>query len=201
MKNTVISILFLVFLASCGGNKKDKSLIEEGSLMSVEPIDTCMCDDLIEDSLGNYFKDDKPFNGVCVYNYPESDQKYMVKGIMDGKLHGKIIYYDTQGKVLVEEVYENGRKKRTGDGAPMACDCSELELKKMPGESIQRFFLDDIPFSGTCTKKFPETDRVYMEANYKNGLQEGFTSYYDQAGNTLYMEKFEHGELLKIIHQ
>ena len=201
MRKGLILILSGVLLLSCGGGDSEKNLIEAGTMMSSAPVDTCLCDDLSEDSLGNYFKDERPYNGVCVYNYPQSNQKYMVKGIMNGKLHGKVIYYDNQGNVLVEEVYENGQKKRTGDGAPMTCDCAELEIKKMPGESIQRSFLEDIPFSGTCTKKFPESEQVYIESNYKNGLQEGYTSYYDKMGNTLYMEKYEHGELLKIIHQ
>lgn len=201
MRKALIMLLVAGILGACSNGNQDKNLIEEGNLMHSEPVDTCLCDDLFEDSLGTYFKDEKPYNGVCVHNYPESNQKYMVKGIMNGKLHGKVIYYDNQGRVLVEEVYENGHKKRTGDGAPIACDCSELDIKKMSGESIQRSFLDDIPFSGTCTKKFPESEQVYMEAYYKNGLQEGFTSYYNQSGKTLYMEKYEHGELLKIIHQ
>ncbi len=201
MRKTLIIIIGAILFTACKNENQDKNLIEEGNLKSIESVDTCLCDDLFVDSLGIYFKDDTPYNGVCVHNYPESDQKYMVKGIMNGKLHGKVIYYDNRGEVLVQEVYENGQKKRTGDGAPMTCDCSELEIKKIPGESIQRSFLEEIPFSGTCTKKFPESDQVYMEAHYKNGLQEGFTSYYNQMGKTLYMEKYEHGELLKIIHQ
>jgi len=201
MKALTLVFLSVIFLVSCGGNKADSNLIEQGNILMSESLDTCLCDSLTKDSSGIFFQGDALFTGVCIYNYPNSDKKYMVKGILGGKLHGKVVYYDQQGKILMEEVYDNGTKKRTGDGAPLVCDCSELEKKKLSGELISRWFLDEIPYSGKCLKKYPESDQTYLESAYKNGLREGYTIYFDQQGNTLYMEKYEKGDLIKIIHQ
>ena len=55
MRNGLILILSGVLLLSCGGGDSEKNLIEAGTMMSSAPVDTCLCDDLSEDSLGNYF--------------------------------------------------------------------------------------------------------------------------------------------------
>ncbi len=200
MKSLTLALLSVLFIIGCNRGKVDSNLIEQGLIMTSEPLDTCFCDSLAKDDEGRFLQRDQLFTGVCVYNYPETDVKYMVKGILGGKLHGKVIYYDQTGKVLMEEVYENGTKKRTGDGAPIVCDCSELEKKELVGATISRWFLDEIPFSGKCIKKYPETDQTYLEANYKNGLPDGYTIYYGQDGQTLYMEKYVNGDLIKILH-
>ncbi len=201
MKPFLTIILSLILFAQCDNSKPEVDLIQEGSMMNSPVQDTCLCDDLAVDSLGVFSKNDSLFTGVCILNYPNTDLKYVVKGILNGALHGNVIYYDKMGNVLVEEVYEDGEKKRTGDGAPLVCDCAELEQVSSPGETIKRSFLDDIPYTGKCHKKYPDMDQVYMEVNYKSGLLEGFTIFYDKTGETMYMEKYEKGELIKVIYE
>lgn len=201
MKSFLFIILGLVLFVQCNNSKADTDLIQEGIMMNSPAQDTCSCEDLILDSLGVFKKSDSLFTGVCILNYPNTDLNYVVKGILNGTLHGTVTYYDKAGNVLVEEIYEEGRKKRTGDGAPLVCDCAELELVSSPGETIKRSFLDDIPFSGKCQKKYMDTEQIYMEVQYKSGLLDGFTIFYDKFGDTMYMEKYENGELIKIIYE
>jgi len=201
MKLFLLSLFFLSVIIGCGGkSKKDLDLIEEGQIFASEILDTCLCDELAKDSSNIFYQNDSLFTGICVYNYPNSTEKYMVKSMLLGKLHGNVTYFDKQGAVLLVETYENGEKKRTGDGAPLVCDCSELKVKNDHGTSIHRAYLDEIPFEGKCKKKYPDSDQIYMEVSYKNGLHDGYTIFYDKEGNTMYMEKYENGELLKVLH-
>jgi len=201
MKSILFVILSLVLFTQCNNSKPETDLIQEGTMMISPVQDTCLCDDLSVDSLGVFKQSDSFYTGICILNYPDTDLKYVIKGILNGTLHGTVTYYDKAGNVLVEEVYEDGVKKRTGDGAPLVCDCSELELVSSLGETIKRSFLDDIPYAGKCQKKYPDMDQVYMEAQYKSGLLDGFTIFYDKQGETMYMEKYENGELIKVIYE
>lgn len=200
MKAFLFITFSLILFAQCDNSKPEVDLIQEGTMMNSTVQDTCLCGDLTMDTLGGFSKNDSLFTGVCILNYPDTDLKYVVKGILNGQLHGIVTYYDKIGNILVEEVYENGQKKRTGDGAPLACDCAELEQIGSPGETKKRSFLDDIPFTGKCLKNYPNTDQIYMEVNYKSGLLDGFTIFYDKVGETMYMEKYEQGDLIKVIY-
>lgn len=198
----ILAICLLPFLVFCycSSSNEDSNLIEAGSIMATNTADTCFCESLEEDSAGNLLLDSVLYTGVCIYNYPGTDAKYMVKSLLNGKLHGQVSYYDQLGEILMQEMYENGQKKRSGDGAPQHCNCSELKQVNSPGEAISRSFLDDIPFTGTCTEKYVDSDQTYMEVNYNSGLIDGFTTFYDRAGKTLYMEKYEKGKLVKVIY-
>ncbi|MFT5820689.1 MAG: hypothetical protein ACI8ZM_001934 [Crocinitomix sp.] len=200
MKIFLFITLSLILFAQCDNSKPEVDLIQEGTMMNSAIQDTCICDELAMDTLGVFSKNDSLFTGVCILNYPNTDLKYVVKGILNGKLHGTVTYFDKMGNILVKEVYEDGQKKRTGDGAPLSCDCAELEHVGSPGETKKRSFLDDIPFSGKCFKKYTDLDQIYMEVNYKSGFLEGFTIFYDRAGKTMYMEKYEQGDLIKVIY-
>lgn len=201
MKFTVVGILSVLCFFACSSSEDEVDLIEAGSIMATNATDTCFCEVLVEDSLGNLSLDSTLFTGVCIYNYPGTKEKYMVKSLLNGKLHGLVSYYDQQGQILLEEMYENGQKKRTGDGAPQTCNCSELKQITSPGEPLSRSFLDDIPFTGKCIEKYVNSDQTYMEVSYNKGLLEGFTTFYDQTGNTLYIEKYENGQLVKVIYE
>lgn len=199
MKKYYSLILSSLLLFNCSDSAPKKNLVEEGEMSEINTSDTCACDEL-KDSATVYYKDKTPYTGVCVYNYPNTENPYMVKGVMNGKLHGKVTYYDQSGEVIMEELYEGGRKKRNGNSAPITCECSELDIQPIPGSTVKRAFLDEIPFTGTCIKHYPESDQKYMDASYKNGVLDGFTTYFDKTGVPLYMEKYERGELLKVIH-
>lgn len=187
-------------LVNCG-SKTEPDMIEQGVMMNSSLTDTCFCDSLTMNDNGVYLFDDKEFTGVCIHNYPGTETQYMVKSMLKGKLHGSVTYFDKMGEILMEEVYENGEKKRTGSGAPLTCDCAELEQFDAPGEPYPRFLLDGIPFNGKCIDKYADIDQTYMERNYKEGLLDGFSIYYDRFGNTMYMDKYEQGAHIKTIHE
>jgi len=200
-----LSPLFLLFLLSlafaCSGEKQDGlEFIEQGEMSSVDIQDTCSCDDLMEDESGITVLDTSVYTGVCQLNYPDSDIKYITKDYMNGLLHGEVTYFDRSGKVLVEEIYVNGEKKRSGEGAPHNCDCSELEQKMIVGETQPVFLLDGMPFTGMCKEKYPNSDQTYIEIHYDNGLRNGFATYFDATGNSMFMEKYEDGVLVKTIN-
>lgn len=198
MKFIVISLVLTFVLFSCSESESSNAVIEQGEMMNTTVNDTCPCNDLV-DSLSVLYLDDIPYTGVCIHNYPNSDKKYIVKGIMNGKLHGKLLYYDQSGKVILEEIYDSGSKTRNGNNAPITCDCSELLIKPIPGETITCAFLDEIPFTGKCTKSYAGSTQKYMDASYQNGVLEGFTTYFDKSGKAMFMEKYERGELIKVI--
>lgn len=194
-------IFTAVVMVACGGEKQDGSeFIVQGEMASVALQDTCSCDDLIEDENGNTFLDTAIYTGVCRLNYPNTEIQYMTKDYMNGQLHGEVTYFDREGNVLVEEIYVNGSKKRSGEGAPISCDCSELEQKMVVGESQPIFLLDGLPFTGVCNEKYPNSDQTYIEIHYDNGLRNGFATYFDKMGNSMFTEKYEDGVLVKTIN-
>jgi len=118
---------------------------------------------------------------------------------MNGRLHGKVSYFDREGNILIEEMYENGKQKRMGGtDESISCKCDELTISKMNGYSVYK--LDNVPFTGTCQKHYENSAQVYMECNYKNGLLHGYTQYFNKDGSSIILEKYEHGELITTIH-
>ncbi|MCG8573973.1 MAG: hypothetical protein MI810_03750 [Flavobacteriales bacterium] len=202
----IISILTLttcIFLISCKGeSKSDEKVVDDGNVMSTAKLDSCDCKDLQTDTLGNHFLKDEAFTGICLDYYPGSDEKYIEKNLLEGKLHGKVIYYAKGGDILMEEVYESGNKKRSGEVEDLVCNCDELEKKSHPDPLLPvRFMLDEIPFSGKCEQFYPESDQLYLEAQYNDGLLDGYSIYYDREGTTLYMEEYSKGTLLKTVYE
>lgn len=199
------AVLFLSsLLFSCSdSNSGDKKNItnNEGSLKQSEVLDTCFCQDLDIDSTGAHFMHETLYTGICIEYYPETENKYIEKSILSGYLHGKSSFYDKSGNVLVEEIYENGKKKRSGEVMPLTCDCSELiKADEISIDGKTRYLLDDIPYTGTCQKFYPDSSNIYMEINYKNGLLEGRSTYYNKDGSKMYTEKYESGELITTYH-
>ena len=198
-----ISIALFFTLVSCS-NKKNETAVELGQQGSGLVADTCLCSDLTIDSLGNLLKDAKPFTGVCYSTYPNSDKKYMIKSLMNGELHGKTVYLGQDGEVLMQELYESGQTKRSGELERLTCDCKELkpnQTKNHAGEVVNIVELDNIPYTGKCRSNYPESHQIYLERNYKSGLLDGYSIYYDKQGLTMYMEKYEAGNLVKTIYE
>jgi hypothetical protein len=195
--------LFLVTIFSCTENisSEEEVLNDSGTVKQSELEDTCSCNDLDIDSTGNHFLDAEIYTGICVQSYPETDLKYIEKSILNGRLHGKVTYYDKYGEIILEEIYEEGDQKRSGAVDALNCDCSELDKVEIPGsQGAMRYMLDDIPYTGICVKYYPESAQIYMEANYENGLPDGYTTYYNKDGSTLLMEKYDNGVQVKAIH-
>lgn len=198
MKLFSILCLMSFLLFSCSDGQRE-DIVEPGEVLSTDLPDTCSCDELTQDSLGFYYSSDGLYSGVCISNYPNTDLRYIEKNILEGKLHGKVTYYDKAGKVLMEEIYESGKSKRSGDN--LECQCSELiEMKQADVRLPSRYSLDDIPFSGKCKTYFGDSVTVAMEASYENGYLHGYTTYYGKSGEKLYMEKYYQGVLETLIN-
>lgn len=203
MKILISSLLVFIFMLSCAGNtdSADSSELNSGSMMQSQGLDTCLCNDLDIDTLGSHFFKEDLYTGVCVENYPNSDDKYIEKNLLNGQMHGRVVYYDREGQILLEEVYEEGVRKRSGDVDVLHCDCSELELIESNMQQVaNRHLLDGIPYSGTCDKFYPESNQIYMSVTYKDGLLNGRAIYYNKDGSTMYIEKYDAGELISTVH-
>ncbi|MEO9533007.1 MAG: hypothetical protein ABJG68_00030 [Crocinitomicaceae bacterium] len=194
-----IIALSLVFgVLSCGSESDQipPATNNSGTVMQSSLMDTCFCAELDVDSTGVFYKKEAKYTGMCIENYPETEIKYIEKSLLEGRLHGKIKFFDKQGNVLIEEIYENGDKKRSGEVEILDCDCSELTLKVSTTPGIpNRYYLDDIPYTGTCHEFYPGIDQKYMEVSYKQGVHHGRTTYFNKDGSTMYSEKYEKGEL------
>ena len=198
----ILPFLSLVILSCSGENGSDESLVNEsGKVMQSEFLDTCQCSDLEIDSTENYFKDGEPYTGICLDYYPTTTDKYIEKNLLRGRLHGKVTYFSKDGTVLIEEIYEKGNKKRSGEVDILNCACSELEKEATHIPQVPfRFKLDGIPYTGKCEEYYPESDQVYVSRNYKDGIPDGHTVYYNKDGSTLMIERYENGILVQAIN-
>ncbi|UKN01507.1 hypothetical protein K6119_17420 [Paracrocinitomix mangrovi] len=196
---SIMALLAIIY--SCGDSKNRKDITDEGVVMQSEELDTCFCSELLSDSTGILTKENKAYTGICFENYPGTDTKYIEKSIMDGKIHGKITYYDKAGEVMLEQVYKEGNKKRSGNVEVLNCECSELEKINNENSNVPtKYKLDDISYTGTCTEKYPKSDQVYVKMTFKNGILDGHTVYYNKDGSTLLIENYINGILLSAIH-
>lgn len=203
MKIHFFLLLTIFIVAACSGSndKKQAGNTSDGTVMQSELRDTCECKDLTIDSTGLHLSNGLKYTGVCVSYYPNSSEVYMEKNILDGFLHGKNSFYDKEGNLLVQEVYEKGEKKRSGEVDYLSCDCADLEKIEGNGtDGKPRYLLDKIPFTGTCEKLYPESNQVYMKLTYKKGLLDGLSSYYAKDGTTLYHEKYSMGVHVATVH-
>jgi len=198
----LIGFFILTFgLIGCGDNVVENTS-SDGNINSLNVADTCNCIELVVDSLGTHLLDDKLYTGICLSYYSASYDKYIEKNLFEGKLHGKVIYYDKDGAVLFEEVYENGKQKRNGAlDETLTCDCAELEHVKTSDPLVPTLVkLDDIPFTGKCEKYYENSEQLYMESDYKNGYLEGYTIYYNKDGSTILMEKYSYGQMISTVN-
>ena len=199
----ILSFLFLATLISCGGDSTNSESdgTETGKVMQSEFLDTCQCDVLEIDSLGNHLKEGEKYTGICVDFYPNSEDKYIEKNLLEGRIHGKVTFYGKDGEVLIEEIYEDGEKKRSGEVEVLNCACTELVQEKTNIPQVPyRYLLDEIPYTGTCEEYFPESDQLYVKREYTDGLLDGRSVYYNKDGSTLMIEKYDKGLLVSVIN-
>lgn len=204
MKFVLPILLGFIFSFSCSSKPRDTDkLIDGGAIMNSTTLDTCFCEELVKDSTEFLFLEDVKFTGVCVHNYPNSTEKYIVKNILEGKLHGSVIYYAVSGEELMKENYKSGELVRAGEENEIVCDCSELNHvdQKNRADLPKKTYLDGTLFTGTCYKYYPESTQRYIDIAYKNGFQEGYSIYYDREGKTMYIEKYEAGTLTQTLDQ
>jgi hypothetical protein len=195
-----IPIALIAGLYACGEQHVDKST--DGSISQTTVADTCNCDMLVTDTTGLHTLSDTAFTGVCLSYYEGSDDKYLEKNLLEGRLHGKVTYFDRTGQILLEEMYENGAQKRTGSpGENMTCNCAELEFVNTHDPNYPTIAkLDDVPFTGRCEEKYPDSEQLSLESNYKKGLLNGYTVYYNRDGSSILMEHYENGMLVSAVN-
>tara|TARA_B100000809_G_C15018442_1_gene487551 strand:+ start:250 stop:849 length:600 start_codon:yes stop_codon:yes gene_type:complete len=196
MKYILVLFLFIT-LISCENSKDTKVSVELGENKEFVNLPSCHCDSLILNETEKLVLLETIFTGTCFLNYPQADQKYIEKQILDGLIHGKISYFDKTGELLFEEVYNKG-KLLTNAENKSRCNCMDLIMKD--GENnFKKNYLNESLFTGTCEDFFPNTNQLYLESNYKNGLLHGFTVYYQKDGSVLMMQNYKDGVLIEDI--
>ncbi|MBK8924656.1 MAG: hypothetical protein IPM74_01835 [Crocinitomicaceae bacterium] len=200
MQNLVITICCSVLLlGACGSDTSSENQPNQPAEVNEVSIETCSCDELNIDSTGMHTKSGQAFTGICTKNYENSDVIYLEKNLLQGKLHGKVIYYDKSGEVLLEETYENGVARLTGNAeTTLTCNCSDLDVKNVQGIGVYK--LNNVPFTGRCEKFYENSSQLYMESYYKSGFLHGYTVYYNRDGSTILMEKYENGLLVNTLN-
>lgn len=193
----ILPLLVFVTLISCESKPEAEVDIELGHNKEFENLPMCNCDSLVSDEKDKLLLDESIFTGTCFLNYPNGDQKYIEKQILDGTIHGKITYFDKAGEILFEETYNKG-KLLTNAENKSRCNCTDLVMKE--GENnLKKNYLNESLFTGTCEDFFPNSDQLYLESNYKDGLLDGFTIYYQKDGAVLMMQDFKAGVLIEDI--
>lgn len=196
MKHFILTLFILTLFIGCDSSHNEETVIEMGNNKESDISASCNCDDLDANSENLLILDSKVFTGTCFLNYPQSDQKYIEKQILNGKVHGKITYFDKLGELLFEETYNNGNL--VGDlENNTKCDCSDIVIKE--SEDFSKNYLNDILYTGGCEDFYPNSDQLYLESNYKNGLLNGFTIYYQKDGSVLIMQEYKDGVLIEDI--
>jgi antitoxin component YwqK of YwqJK toxin-antitoxin module len=180
-------------MLSCQNNKKD-TVVEMGSNKELKMIQSCNCDSLTKNKDGLFILNNKLYTGTCELYYPNSNEKYMTKQLLDGQVNGSIFYYDKNGNIILEEEYVKGKKTGNKDELLMV-NCKELIVKENDeGEKI--YYLNDRPFSGTCEDYYPQSNQTYIISNYKDGKLNGYTTYFNKDGTTLIMNKYEDNQVV-----
>lgn len=197
----VTFIFITICISACEPAGEQKT--DDGTLNAeTAALDTCGCSELISDSTTQiYTLNGSPYTGICISYYPGSTDKYIEENFFDGKLHGKVTYYDRTGEILLEELYDNGTQKRSGNNESLVCKCTELEFTKTTDPQYPSVAqLDEIPFTGKCEEKYPDSEQPSMESNYKNGILHGYTIYYNRDGSTILIEHYDMGELVSAVN-
>lgn len=199
MKFVVFLLLLLTFVACQLDEKPNKQGIDKrilsGDFDMYEQLDICRCDSLEIDSLNIYYKNDSLYTGVCYSTYPNSERKSEVRQIFKGQLHGNRIELSTEGDTLVKSIYNLGELVNRTTKELIMCHCDSLiQVTKENDKTLM--FYTDVPFTGICQRFFPtpDTNKIYLEMPYKNGLVEGEMIFYNRRGEKILSEFYENGE-------
>jgi len=195
MKKILLNLSLILLITACNSNQ-DTTQVELGENKEVDMSAECNCDSLKTDTTGVLILESEVFSGKCYSNYPNSSQKYIEKEILKGEYHGKVSYFDKQGNLLYSETYSKGESMGDIENQPN-CNCMDIEMKDENG--VKKHYFNSSLYTGKCSDNFPDTDQVYLEANYKNGLLHGYTIYYKKDGQVLMMHNYENGEIINEI--
>ena len=74
-----------------------------------------------------------------------------------------------------------------------------MDIDGKSENGLKKHYLNNSLYTGKCSDNFPNSDQVYLEANYKDGLLHGYTIYYQKDGKVLMIHNYENGEIIKEI--
>lgn len=187
MKTLLFSILtFLLLACSNTPSISPEKRILNGDYTAYEELTSCGCGELVRKENAYYDKKDSLYTGTCYTYYANSKNKMEVKQLLKGYLFGYYVVLDEKGDTLTKSLYKNG-KLIPNAKANASCNCKELHKKN--GIS----YLNSIPYTGTCYTYYPNSENKYTEAEYKDGLIDGWMIVYDQSGNILTSTKYSKG--------
>ncbi|MEX2485934.1 MAG: hypothetical protein WED10_15285, partial [Brumimicrobium sp.] len=187
MKILYIAITLLMVTACTNNKKPSAEAINErllqGEFEMYEHYSSISCDSLQLDSLNTYYNNDSLYTGECFINYPNSKAKHEVLQIYDGKLHGNKIVLSKKGDTVIQNIYNLGKliSRSVAENVIEPCD-SLIEKEQPNGRTLMYHY--EIPFTGTCQRFFPkpDTNKVYLEIPYRDGVIHGNMIIYDRKG-------------------
>lgn len=202
MKIVSIILILLAFVACQSDQKPDTQAINNrilsGDFEMYEHLSVCHCDSLTIDSLNTYHQNDSLYTGVCFLTHPNTGKKSEVRQIFKGQLHGNRIDLSLKGDTLIQSIYNLGKlvSRITSELEIVHCD-SLQEVANDSGKTLKYYL--DAPFNGVCRRFFPEpdTNKVYLEMPYKNGLVDGDMIIYNRQGDEVITEVYENGKKVK----
>lgn len=199
MKFVPFLIVVVAFVACNSDQKPDTKAINKkllsGDFEMYEHLSLRHCDSLTTDSLMTYFYEDSLYTGQCYLNYPNSTAVYEIKQIFKGQLHGNRIILSPKGDTLNQNIYKFGELARRSVGKNEICHCDSLnEVVNPDGQKEMHYF--EAPYNGVCQRYFPEpdTNKIYLEIPYKNGLIHGEMIFYNRQGIAVLTENYVEGD-------
>jgi antitoxin component YwqK of YwqJK toxin-antitoxin module len=199
MKIITILLILLTFVACQSDQKPDTEAINKrilaGDFEMYEELSTCYCDSLTIDSLVTYYKNDSLYTGVCFLTYPKSQKQSEIRQIFKGQLHGNLINLSRNGDTLSQTIYNLGEMISRTTSELVMCHCDSLtEIVQPNGEALMQY--KEVPFNGVCNRFFPlpDTNKIYLEMPYKNGVVHGDMVIYNRQGEEILTEVYDEGE-------
>ncbi|MBO7444815.1 MAG: hypothetical protein J6T86_00185 [Bacteroidales bacterium] len=158
------------------------------------------------DSLWSFYNDDGKL--VMTTHYRENqkdgeqvvyrDDEYTVSQWRADTIVGAVLTYDLQKRLRRSVPYENGKpnglaKEYNEEGLVVAVTTYYRGVQSRR-ERINR--TDKLGLKQGSWKLFWDNGNLRMEGSYLNDNKHGFFKYYDNAGDFLYVEKYDHGTLV-----
>lgn len=150
-----------------------------------------------------YAKDSStPFTGVITSKFgsiKEYDESYL-----NGKLHGEKIWYSSQEKPIMVEIYNNGVLDGTSyeyyeNGATKTIKVyNNNKISSMKSYNKAGNIIHDSTFNGGTGswKIFWESEQVLEEGMYKNGVKDGEWKRYQSNGQVDNIKTYNNGKLV-----
>lgn len=158
------------------------------------------------DSLWTFYNDDGKLVMTTHYRQGLKDgeqivykaDEYAVSQWRADTIIGQVLTYDTRGWLKMSVPYENGKPhglaKEYNDTGLVVAVTKYYRGVQSRRERINR--TDKQGLKQGSWKLFWPNGNMRAEGSYLNDNKHGFFKYYDAAGDFLYVEKYDHGELV-----